>query len=480
MRFIGGVTQQEYVLRTRGFRASECLAVGVDVGKRDALALIADHHGEVVGPPVVFPLTEPGVLRLELAVQAAVHARQARSVRVGIETCGHYHRPLLSRLADRHDLVELNPGQVKAAREAQGSAKIKTDLRDAAAIVDLVISGMGWSPQQRDAAMTTQLAWVTLRARRSKARVALSNQLLGTLDLVFPGLDGCFDTILATRIGRVLLHHLLDPDRMLDLGADGLQAFAAEHGVRLVAPKATQLVAAAEQALRLPVAERTCRAQILSRDVALLDAVNCDIARADAELAAVLPSTPAGALLSLPGISTVRASAYGAALGDPHRFTSPDAAYRLAGMHPSTYDSAGKDRAGQTLSRRGSPQLRAAIIELGKGLSQRDPHFAAYRAQLLERRMPPLKAAVAVGHKAHRLAFALMRAGHPYDPDRYASALASGGDRRRPASRPSLHQEAGGPVNKNDREAACRHDVTHPPTSTVPRQNHTRKTPLPT
>ena len=54
MRFIGGVTQQAYVRRTRGLRPSQCLAVGIDVGKRDALALIADHHGEVVGEPVAF------------------------------------------------------------------------------------------------------------------------------------------------------------------------------------------------------------------------------------------------------------------------------------------------------------------------------------------------------------------------------------------------------------------------------------------
>jgi transposase len=476
MRFIGGVTQQEYVQRTRQFAPSQCLAVGIDVGKREALALVADHHGEVVGPPVAFALTEPGVASLERAVQSAVLSRQACSVRIGIESAGHYHRPLLARLSATHEVVELNPGQVKAAREAQGAAKIKTDLRDCAAIVDLVISGMGWSPQQRDAAMTAQLAWVTLRSRRVKARTALGNQLLGTLDLVFPGLDGCFDTLLATRIGAVLLHHLFDPDRMLDLGAPGLQAFAAEHGVRLTAVKATQLVRAAEQALRLPAAERACQAAVLATDVALLDALNGDIAHAEAQLAAVLPQTPAAVLLSLPGVSTVRASSYGAALGDPRRFASADVAYRIAGMHPSTYDSAGRDRSGQKLSRRGSPELRAAIIELGRGLAQRDPHFAAYRAALHGRGMPPLKAQVAVGHKAHRLAFRLMRTEQPYDAERYARSVANGGERRTPA--PATTTAASGPARKNHRKAACRHDVTHPPAPTVPRQNSTRKTPL--
>lgn len=122
MRFIGGVTQQEYVQRTRQFAPSQCLAVGIDVGKREALALVADHHGEVVGPPVGFALTEPGVASLERAVQSAVLSRQARSVRIGIESAGHYHRPLLARLSAAHEVVELNPGQVKAAREAQGAA----------------------------------------------------------------------------------------------------------------------------------------------------------------------------------------------------------------------------------------------------------------------------------------------------------------------------------------------------------------------
>ncbi len=57
-----------------------------------------------------------------------------------------------------------------------------------------------------------------------------------------------------------------------------------------------------------------------------------------------------------------------------------------------TYQSVGPARTGQVLSRRGSRGLRTAIIELGRGLSQRDPHFARYRQDLLDRRMPPLKA----------------------------------------------------------------------------------------
>ena len=468
MQFIGGGSQQEYVERTRGLDPSNCLAAGVDVGKYEALCLIADHRGEVVGEALTFPLTEPGVRSLEAMLAAATRSRGAVSVRIGVETAGHYHRTVVARLvAGGHDVVELNPAHVKAARTQQGSRRLKTDLRDAAAIVDLVISGSGRAPQQRSDALVEQLVWAGVRRRRVKARTALSNQLLGTLDLIFPGLDGCFDDLLGSKVGPVLLHDLADPGRLHRLGVEGLQAFTARRGVRLQRRKAEQLHQAAADALRLPVFERACRAAVLAADLSVLDMLNHQIDQAEEHLAAVLANTPAGVLTSLPGVVVVRASNYGAALGDPARFANADRAYRASGLVPASYESAGRVRPGQGISREGNAELRAAIIELGRGLAQRDPDFAAYRTNVSQR-MKPLMAAIAVGHRAHRLAFALMRSGEPYDPARLAESVATNGERRT--------KEAGRPVKKNSREATCRHDVTHPPTTTVPRSTATRKT----
>jgi transposase len=172
-------------------------------------------------------------------------------------------------------------------------------------------------------------------------------------------------------------------------------------------------------------------------------------------------------LLSLPGIGVVRASNYGAALGDPARFGNANQAYRASGLVPASYESAGRARRGQGISREGNADLREAIIELGRGLAQRDPDFARYRASLTGR-MKPLQAAIAVGHRAHRLAFALMRHQQPYDAIRLVESVATGGQRR--------SKRRAGP-STNDREAACRHDVTHPPIRTLPQPTRTRKTP---
>lgn len=470
MQFIGGASQQEYVGKTRGLEPARCLAAGIDVGKYEALCLIADHRGEIVGDALTFPLTEPGVRGLEQQLAAAFTSREAVSLRIGVETAGHYHRTVVARLMMAgHDVVELNPAHVKAVRAQQGSRRLKTDRRDAAAIVDLVISGSGRPPQQRADALVEQVVWAGVRRRRVRARTALTNQLLGTLDLVFPGMDGCFDDLFATKVGPVLLHELADPDRLHRLGVEGLRAFTARRGVRLQRAKAEQLHQAAADALRLSATERTCRKAVLSADLAVLDVLNSQIELAEQHLTAVLSDTPAAVLTSLPGVGVVRASNYGAALGDPARFLNADQAYRASGLVPASYESAGRARGGQGISREGNAELRTAIIELGRGLAQRDPDFARYKASV-SGRMKPLMAAIAVGHRAHRLAFALMRSGQPYDPARLAESVATGGERRT--------RKAGGPVNKINREAACRHDVTHPPVTTVPRQHASRKTPL--
>jgi transposase len=195
--------------------------------------------------------------------------------------------------------------------------------------------------------------------------------------------------------------------------------------------------------------------------------LNNQIDQAEQHLATVLPHTPAGVLTSLPGVGVVRASNYGAALGDPTRFANADRAYRASGLVPASYESAGRARGGQGISREGNAELRSAIIELGRALAQRDPDFARYRASV-GARMKPMMAAIAAGHRAHRLAFALMRSGEAYDPARLAESVASNGERRT--------KKAGRPVKKNSREATCRHDVTHPPMTTVPRTTATRKT----
>jgi transposase len=70
------------------------VAVPVDVGKHQAMALVCDFTGEVLTRRFEFPVSRAGVAELVGRVEAVRAARPVELVRVGIEAAGHYHRPL--------------------------------------------------------------------------------------------------------------------------------------------------------------------------------------------------------------------------------------------------------------------------------------------------------------------------------------------------------------------------------------------------
>ena len=102
--------------------------------------------------------------------------------------------------------------------------------------------------------------------------------------------------------------------------------------------------------------------------------------------------------------------------------------------------------------------MRRAIVELGRGVGLHHPDFIAYRRQLLSRGKPPLVAMIAVGHRVHRLAFAMLRSQRPFDADRWARAVAG---HRHPTDEQARHggtTAPGGPP--------ARRDLPAPPTLT--------------
>lgn len=469
MGFVGGEEQGEFLRLMDRASPARTVLVGVDVGKFEALALIADGRGELLAEPVLFGLDEPGVDVLEAAVMQACSVRSATLVRFGVEACGHYHRLLVHRLRSAGwDTVDLSPAQVHAARSQMGYRRLKSDLRDAAAMIELLIRGAGRHGGAGDGAMARLQAWVAHRNRKQAARVALGNQLLASIDLAFPSLQGCFSDPLARKSFWLVLQALgADIDQVAALDPVTLRVLGAEHTVRVETPKANRIITAAHQSLRLPEPERQARLEIVRRDAAMLEALMRELDDTDQVVADLLGQTPAWVLTSLPGVGSIRAADYAAALGDHTRFPTAEHAYRASGLVPSQYDSAGSSRRGG-IGREGSADLRHAIIEMGRGLAQHDPHFAAFRRALLARGKRPKVANVAVGHRAHRLAFALIRNQQTYDPERFAAAISTQGERRKAADRP---------VNGR-RAASCASDVTCPPPPTVTQAAARRNTPV--
>src|ERR1700740_2609881 len=275
MTFVNGDLQARFMARVRGLDPQRCLAIPVDVGKAIAVALVADHYGEIIVAPFEFALTETGFAVLSAAITRAQHERDVVVVRIGVEAAGHYHRTLVARpRAAGLEVVELNPKAVKDARGQQLLRTLKSDARDCGAMAELLIRGSGRAPQRRDEALAAQAAWVAHRRPKVAAQVMWSNQIHAQLDLIFPGLTGCFASGLDAASLRVLIRDLPDPDRVRRLGVEGVLRFVRRRGVRMSRPKARQVVQAAQLALRLPGAERPAPLVVLAADWALVEALD--------------------------------------------------------------------------------------------------------------------------------------------------------------------------------------------------------------
>lgn len=420
MGFVGGDLQQRFVEQIRGVDRDRLLAVPIDVGKSSAAALVCDFWGELVGEPIEFALNESGFADLRAAIARAEAERDAVLVRIGLEQAGHYHQPLLARLeAESLDVVLLNPAQVKENRAQDLLRSVKSDRRDLCAMAELLVRGKGRPAMRSDEALVRQAALAAHRRRKVKARTALKNQILGTLDLVFPGLDGCFADLLGSKVGRLMLDEGLDPERVQRLGPERLRRFCFTRGVIVQRKKAEQVVVAAREAFRLPHDRAVLAASILAGDVDLLARIDAAIASAEASMAEVLPATPAAVLTTIPLVGVVRATNYGAGVGDPSRFRNAAQVYRMSGLVPRLYESAGRRREASRISREGKAPLREAIIDLGLALRQGHPDFKRYAIAMKDRGKRSGVVMCALGHRANRVAFAMLRDQIPFDPTRW-------------------------------------------------------------
>jgi transposase len=414
MVHVHGVRAQELSARSVGVALDRLVAVPIDVGKHSAMAMVSDFAGRRLCAPFEFAQDRSGLTELIARVEHVLPA-ETMLVRVGVEACGHYHRPVVASgvLPKEWQLVELNPAWVTAQRKVNGSARRKTDPIDLIAIADLLLAGRGYPVPAGDEPLVALTAWVAHRRRRVQVRSGLKNQLLGQLDRCFPGVSGCLHDVLGAKVGRLVAADFSDPARLAALGVERFRRYAARRDVLVRVELAQRLVAAARTALPLP--EAPVAREVLAADLALLADLDAQVAAAEQHIATLIPATRYAVLTTGPGWGTARVGAYAAAVGEPTRWTSHAKIYRAAGLNPAQYESAGRRRDGG-ISREGSVEMRRALLDLGIGLWHRDPAARVYAAALRKRGKPGGIITTALARRANKIAFAMVRDQTTYAP----------------------------------------------------------------
>ncbi|HVA05730.1 MAG TPA: IS110 family transposase [Acidimicrobiales bacterium] len=395
---------------------SDTVAVAIDVGKNEfAFSAKTSARDVLVKPQLHRPMTASGLAAAVSVLQARIDP--TASVKVGIEAAGHYHLPLLvaARWPTSWELLELNPGHVTELRRVLGKRSVKNDATDLEAMTELLLSGQGTAVGVLSDALEQLRAWAGQRRARVEAASMLHNQLLTHLDRSFPGLTLAIKDVLGTKVGRLVAAEFADPARLAALGEARFIRFASTRGLMVQKRVAARLVAAAHDAL--PTLQASAHREVLAGDLALLHQLEEQTNTAEVAMERLLPSTPFEILQSVPGWAVVRAGTYGAALGDPTRFTNYRQVYRSAGLNPILYESAGKRRGELQISREGSVALRTALVDMGRGLWLNDPSAKAYAATLRARGKKGKVIGCAMAHRANRIAFALVRDQTPYKPE---------------------------------------------------------------
>jgi len=271
------------------------------------------------------------------------YARLEGEVRVGIEATGHtrWFERMLAELGQ--ELWIGDAGQIRASMVR----KQKTDARDAAHLLELLLSGRFprlWWPSMAERDLR-QLVWH--RQKVVWMRTAVANQL----HALAMGEGVCRKKKLFTKKGRIELDGL------------SLDRWASR------------------------------RRQELLR---LLDQLQASLTEFDQAVAEAAEQNPAAVLLMThPGVGPVTSLAFVLTLGPVERFARSKQVVSYLGLNPREHSSGGRQRLG-SISKQGNPMMRSLLVEAGHTAARWDDELRQdYQRLKLRRGSGVAKVAIA-------------------------------------------------------------------------------------
>ena len=155
-----------------------------------------------------------------------------------------------------------------------------------------------------------------------------------------------------------------------------------------------------------------------------LRALDERVGELNGEISAIAASEPmAVRLQQLRGVGPMIATALVAAIGDASQFANGRQLAASLGLTPKQHSSGGKDRL-LGISKRGDAYLRTLMIHGARSAlrtaKSKDDRLSQWVVRLAERSHPNV-AAIALANKTARMAWAMLRNGTDYQPDRAAA-----------------------------------------------------------
>lgn len=338
----------------------EVLVVGIDIAK-DRHVAAADAPGGQVSAPFTFANDYRGFVSLSMWIQEMQQRYHASQVVLGLEPTGHYWKPLAEWFGQRQYVLQLvAPRYTHRAKELEDGSPLKSDVKDARVIADLVRQGKSrmWVLQEPVFADLRHL--VEVRQRLTKERTALLHRQTRLLDLMFPELLKLFRRKYGHGL-QALLRVAPTPEAVLELGVTGVTEVlkAASRG-QLGKKRAQAVVEAA-------VCSIGCRYGREAYELDLqwllprLEELSQRQVQIERKLEQVLGQVDyAGLLLSVPGLGPVTVAVVLGELGDLRRYRVARQVLKMAGLN--LYEkSSGQHQGVLRIAKRGRSYLRQIL-----------------------------------------------------------------------------------------------------------------------
>ncbi len=313
---------------------------------------------------------------------------------VAMESTGVYWKPIWNLLEGNFELLLVNAQHIKAVPGR------KTDVKDCEWIADLLRHGLLRGSFVPDKAQRELRELTRYRTSLTRERAAEVNRLHKTLEGANIKLASVV-TDLMGKSGREIL-------QLLVAGSADTSVMAEVARGRL-----REKIPDLQRALRGRFGEH--QRFLVAHQLAHIDFLDTAIATLDAEAGERLSPFEAEVrrLDEISGVGRRTSEVLLAELGaDMSRFPTDRHVASWAGMCPGNNESAGKRKSEKT--RKGSPWLRAALIEAAKAAARTKGTYLGAQYHRIAARRGGKKATVAVGHTILVTAYHLLKEQTPY------------------------------------------------------------------
>lgn len=331
--------------------------VGIDVAKDFHECTIISQCNDLLLPCFSISNTQSGFQQLYDTINKISDGNKS-SVKIGLESTGHYSANLLNFLSNsQFEVVCLNALSVLNYKKSQSLRKTKTDRSDSRSIAEILMSDKSrpYSPQNNHIAVLKSLT--RARYRTTKHLQRIKGCYRRSVQLLFPELSTQFSNLyLKTALNFVAKYP--GAKEVANTNITSLKNFlrTQSHGI-MSEKKALEIKNAAKNSIAIYNEGDSLELKLLAEQIIYLQEQR-NVIETKINIIMTEINSP---IVSIPGIGNILGATILAEIGCISNFDSPAKLQAFSGTDPAIYQSGKFNATNTPMVKRGSAFLRHAI-----------------------------------------------------------------------------------------------------------------------